>query len=58
MPAKFKLLISVLVAAVGAAVHVFERGQGDLFAAWVTVGLALLMVLAIWLFPEAGDKNS
>ena len=56
MPAKFKLLISVLVLAVGAGVHFFEQELGNVEASWVAVGLAAFMVLAVWLFPEASRE--
>ena len=57
MPTKIKLAISVLVLAVGAGVWVFERGLGNVTASWVAGGLAVFMVLAIWLFPEVSKTD-
>ena len=57
MPTKIKLAISVLVLAVGAGVWVFECGLGNVTASWVAGGLAVFMVLAIWLFPEVSKKD-
>ena len=57
MPTKIKLAISVLVLAVGAGVWVFERGHGNVTASWGAAGLAVFMVLAIWLFPEVSKKD-
>lgn len=57
MPTKIKLAISVLVLAVGGGVWVFERGLGNVTASWVAGGLAVFMVLAIWLFPEVSKKD-
>ena len=57
MPTKIKLAISVLVLAVGTGVWVFERGLGNVTASWVAGGLAVLMVRAIWLFPEVSKKD-
>lgn len=57
MPTKIKLAISVLVLAVGAGVWVFERGLDNVTASWVAGGLAVFMVLAIWLFPEVSKKD-
>ncbi|MEC8317068.1 MAG: hypothetical protein VX025_00040 [Pseudomonadota bacterium] len=57
MPTKIKFAISVLVLAVGAGVWVFERGLGNVTASWVAGGLAVFMVLAIWLFPEVSKKD-
>lgn len=55
MPTKIKLLISVLVLAVGAGVHRFEQGLGNMDAAWISAGLAVFMVLAVWAFPETSN---
>ena len=57
MPTKIKLAISVLVLAVGAGAWVFECGLGNVTASWVAGGLAVFMVLAIWLFPEVSKKD-
>lgn len=56
MPAKFKLLISILVLAVGAGVYRYEQGLGNAEPSLVAAGLAAFMVLAIWLFPEASRE--
>ncbi|MCH7831590.1 MAG: hypothetical protein IIC55_01840, partial [Proteobacteria bacterium] len=50
-------MISVLTLIVGAIVHFFERQAGNDHLAWVVAGLAVFMVLAMWLFPETGRKN-
>lgn len=57
MPTKIKLAITVLVLAVGAGVWMFERHVGNVEASWVAGGLAVFMVLAIWLFPEVSKKD-
>ena len=56
MPSKVKLLISILVFAVALIVRHFEAKVGLAHVGWVVLGLACLMVLAIWLFPEAKRK--
>lgn len=56
MPPKIKLLISAIVVALALAVRYFETRAGLPNVGWVAVGLAALMVLAIWLFPEARRK--
>lgn len=56
MPPKIKLLISILVFAVAFIVRHFEAKAGLAHVGWVVLGLACLMVLAIWLFPEAKRK--
>ena len=58
MPNNIKTMISVLTLIVGATVHFFERQAGNDHLAWIVAGLAVFMVLAMWLFPETGGKNS
>lgn len=53
MPAYLKLIISVLVVAVAAALLWFQEGGQSGALSWVVPGLAIFMILAIWLFPEA-----
>lgn len=58
MPASIKLAISVLVALVAVGTWYVETtmvGRGDL--GWVAVGLGVLMILAMWIFPEASKKD-
>ena len=57
MPNNIKTMISVLTLIVGATVHFFERQAGNDHLAWVVAGLAVFMVMAMWLFPETGKKN-
>lgn len=53
MPAYLKLIISLLVVAAAAGLLLFgPAGEGGPLR-WVVPGLALFMILAIWLFPEA-----
>lgn len=53
MPNKVKFALSALVLAVAAAFFVYEAGRGSAHLHWVALGLALFMIAAIWLFPEA-----
>ena len=57
MPNNIKTMISVLTLIVGATVHFFERQAGNDHLAWIVAGLAVFMVMAMWLFPETGGKN-
>lgn len=59
MPAGIKSFISLLVAVVAGATWYVETamvGRGDL--GWVAVGLGALMILAMWIFPEASRKDA
>lgn len=58
MPTGIKLGLSAVVAAVGAGAWHLESayaGRGDL--GMLAAGLAALMVLAMWLFPETGGRK-
>jgi len=57
MPAKFKLLISVLVAAVALATYYFQSQSGQAVTPWVALGLGTFMIFAIWLFPETRKEK-
>ena len=57
MPAQYKAIISILALIVGAGMYVYEKGIGDEVTGWVAVGLSCLMVLAIWIFPETGNRK-
>lgn len=58
MPTGIKLGLSAVVAAAGAGAYHLESayaGRDDLGA--LAAGLAALMVLAMWLFPETGRRG-
>ncbi len=57
MPTGIKFTISVLVVLVGAVAYVLETQSGRDTLGWVAAGLAALMVLAMWIFPETGGKD-
>lgn len=52
MPAKFKFLISAIVAVVAIAAYYFQAEAGHPLTPWVALGLGGFMIFAIWLFPE------
>ena len=52
MPNYLKFTISVIVCAVAALAFFFGVKGG-----WVAIGLAVGMVFAIWLFPEAKRQD-
>ena len=57
MPTTVKLALSVAVIVLGAGCAWLERTYGEITVSWVIVGLVAFMVLALWLFPEAGVKD-
>ena len=58
MPTDIKLSISALVAVVGAGAYYLETSlaeRPDL--GFMVTGLAVFMILAMWIFPETGRKK-
>ena len=47
----------VVVLVIGFSVHYWEHQQGNVHLSWMVAALAVFMVLAMWIFPEAGGKN-
>ena len=56
MPTHIKIIVSVLTLLVGAVFFHFEREFGQAYVANVAICLSIFMVLAMWIFPEAGDR--
>jgi glucose uptake protein GlcU len=57
MPTHLRFMLSVVVALVGAVAFYFERRGGDETMGWIMLGMAVLMIGAVWLFPEARRKD-
>lgn len=53
MPTYLKLIISLLVLLLGWGLLEFGDTESDSLLIWIVPTLALIMILAIWLFPEA-----
>lgn len=50
-------MLSVVVALAGAVAFYVEWRGDDETMGWIMVGLAALMIGAVWLFPEARRKD-
>ena len=57
MPTNIKLMLSIVVLAVGAGVHYWERQSGNGQLSWMVAALAVFMVLAMWIFPETKSRK-
>jgi hypothetical protein len=57
VPTKVKLLLTLAVIAIGAFCAWLEMTYADAFVAKVIVGLVVFLVIALWMFPEAGVKD-
>ncbi len=53
MPPHLKLLLSLTVCIVAGVMLWYERGHGAPAIGWLALALGALMVLGIWVFPEA-----
>lgn len=56
MPTHIKIMVSVLTLLAGAVFYYFESRYGQARVAMVAAFLSVFMVLAMWIFPEAGDR--
>jgi uncharacterized membrane protein YeaQ/YmgE (transglycosylase-associated protein family) len=59
MPTYIKVIVSIVAALAGLVASWLEQryaGRGDVAA--VILGLTAFMVVAMWLFPEAGKKDT
>ena len=57
MSAKIKLILTLGVILLGSLSAWLEASYADVFVAKVIVGLTIFMIVALWLFPEAGAKD-
>lgn len=56
MPTHIKILVSVLTLLAGTVFYFLESLYGQSHVATVGAALSVFMVLAMWIFPEAGDR--
>jgi len=56
MPKHIKIIVSVLTLLAGVIFYYFEARYGQSRVATVGAVLSVFMVLAMWIFPEAGDR--
>ncbi|UCD67985.1 MAG: hypothetical protein JSW48_14500 [Betaproteobacteria bacterium] len=56
MPTHIKIIVSILTLLAGAAFYYFEGRYGQAHVATVGAALSIFMVVAMWIFPEAGDR--
>lgn len=57
MPNHLRFVLSIAVAIVGAVACYFEWRAGDESMGWIMATLSVLMIGAVWLFPEARHKR-
>lgn len=57
MPAKYKVIISVLVALLAFGTYHFQTQAGQEVTPWIALSLGAFMIFAIWLFPETKNDK-
>jgi len=57
MPVHIKATLSLVTLIAGAIVHWYETQAGNEQLSWLVAGLAVFMVLAMWVFPETGGTK-
>ncbi|WP_449287778.1 hypothetical protein [Marinobacter salarius] len=58
MPNHIKAILTVLVFIVAVVSYFFQAAAGQEVTQWLVLGLGAFMIATIWLFPEAGNKDS
>jgi hypothetical protein len=57
LPARIKLLLSLIVAIVAIVFHLFQKAAGQPVTPWVALALGAFMIFAMWVFPEAKPRK-
>lgn len=57
MPNDVKAIVSLVTLLAAAAIAYWEYANGRPDLAWFVVGTGAFMVVAMWIFPEAGVKK-
>ena len=57
MPSGIKATLSLVVLIVGVIAYWFDKQDGNEQLGWVSISLALFMVLSMWIFPETGSRK-
>ena len=57
MPNDVKAVVSVITLLVAIAIAYWEYGNDRADLAWIVIGTGIFMVIAMWIFPEAGVKK-
>ena len=57
MPIHIKVIVSIITLVVGAVFLYFEKLHGQMSVGLVGAGLAVFMVISMWLFREPGKRS-
>ena len=54
MPMPYKIALSIIVLVLGGAVAAWEFAGSQAYLGWVVAAIVAVMLLGLWVFPEAG----
>ena len=57
MPNDVKAVVSVITILVALGFAYWESTNGRTDLSWIVIGTGIFMVVAMWIFPEAGVKK-
>ncbi len=57
MPNDVKAIVSLITVLVGFGFAHYEQAYGKPHLYWLSIGLAVFAVIAMWIFPEASMKK-
>lgn len=57
MPTNIRRMLSIVVALVAVAAFNFEHQAGQEFLKWFALALGAILIGAVWLFPEAKQRE-
>lgn len=54
MPLQYKIALSLIVLVLGGLVVAWEFGGDQPYLGWIVAAIIAVMLLGLWVFPEAG----
>lgn len=54
MPLPYKIVLSLIVLVLGGFVAAWEFGGSQPYLGWIVAAIIAVMLLGLWVFPEAG----
>jgi hypothetical protein len=58
MPARIKVILSIIVAVAAVAGYLFQSGLGQTGPAYAALAFGLIAIVSMWIFPEVSHKKS
>ncbi len=58
MPARIKIILSIIVALVAIAGYFFQAGLGQTGPSYAALLFGAIAIIAMWIFPEVSHKKT